>query len=142
MENNICEHLRPENLEPLRSSDSLKIIFNLQEALQEKLGMMALFRNSTMKRKCDFLKDNIVMIMAEFTEMLERLPFKHWKQYPRKFVTGWASEEQRVETLFEYIDALHFFINIGLILGFTPEEVYNYYIAKNKENHKRQDRGY
>jgi dimeric dUTPase (all-alpha-NTP-PPase superfamily) len=142
MEKQRCMNLKPENMGLLPEEDSIKKMLDMQELLQERLGRMSLYRNSNMKAKCDYAKDNIYHLNAELVEMLERLPFKHWKKYSPEMEKDWTSEEQRTETLFEYIDALHFFINIALIFGFTPEEIFNYYMAKNKENHDRQNRGY
>ena len=139
---NKCFDLKPNQLKPLKKGDKLREVFEEQINLQERLGMMALYRKVSLKRKTEFVKDNIIHLGAELTEMLERLPFKHWKKYSKEFESDWESDEQRTETLFEYIDALHFFLNIGIILGFSIEEIYYYYMAKNKENHGRQDRGY
>lgn len=142
MEENKCYDLRPEFLEVLSSKDCLKQIFEKQSDLQEKLGRMALYRDATMFEKCEYIKDHIFHMNAELVEMMERLPFKNWKKYSEDFKNDWIDETQRVETLFEFIDVMHFFVNIALVLGFTPEEIFHYYMAKNKENFDRQDRGY
>lgn len=139
---NSCIHLKPLEMPLLPTKDALKIIIQKQAELQERLGRMALYRKADMVEKCDYIKDSIINVNMEFAEMLERLPFKHWKRYPKEMKKGWVDDDQRTETLFEYIDALHFFINIGLILSFSPEEIFNGYMAKNKENFDRQDRGY
>jgi len=139
---NKCFDLKPEQLKLLKKGDKLKQIFEEQIALQERLGTMALYRKTNLKGKVEYVKDNIIHLGMELAEMLERLPFKHWKKYSKEFEKDWESDEQRVETIFEYIDALHFFLNIGIILGFSVEEVYYYYMSKNRENFKRQERGY
>ena len=141
-EENPCYELRPEKLEVLPPGDSLKTIYDKQEELQERLGMMSLYRASDMHRKCKLAIENVFHLNVELVEMMERLPFKYWKTYPEGKLNDWGSEEQRVETLFEYIDALHFFLNIGLVFGFTAEEIFHFYKAKNKENFDRQERGY
>jgi dimeric dUTPase (all-alpha-NTP-PPase superfamily) len=33
-------------------------------------------------------------------------------------------------------------MNIPIILGFSPEEIFHCYLAKNKENFRRQDNNY
>ena len=139
---NKCFDLKPEQLKLLKKGDKLKQIFEEQIALQERLGTMALYRKTNLKGKVEYVKDNIIHLGMELAEMLERLPFKHWKKYSKEFEKDWESDEQRVETIFEYIDALHFFLNIGIILGFSVEEVYYYYMSKNRENFERQNRGY
>lgn len=41
-----------------------------------------------------------------------------------------------------YRNVLSFFIAIGMMLGFTWEDIYTAYIEKNKENHTRQQTNY
>ena len=142
MKKNKCSQLAPKDMPLLPENDGLRIIYEKQASLQEKLGRLALARSKDMHGKCSLIMEEIFCINSEFAEMLERLPFKHWKKYTKKSSKDWESEEVRKETLMEYIDAFHFFLNIGLILGFTPEEVFYYYIEKNKENHHRQEKGY
>jgi dimeric dUTPase (all-alpha-NTP-PPase superfamily) len=117
-------------------------LFEKQSILQERLGRLPLARKSNMKEKCDILKDDIYNVVEELHEMMRELPHKHWKKYSKKFIKDWMSEEHREKTLFEYIDALHFFINIGLILEFSAEEIFEAYIKKNQINHERQNNGY
>jgi hypothetical protein len=42
----------------------------------------------------------------------------------------------------ELIDIQHFLFNMMLAVGMTPDELFNYYFSKNKENRLRQKRGY
>lgn len=139
---NKCMDIKPESIEQLPENDSLKRIFKEQEKLQDKLGRMELYKKSILYDKCEFIKDSIVCMNIELGEMMERLPFKHWKKYPVEAMVDWVDDGQRTETLFEYVDALHFLVNVALILGFSAEEIFNYYMAKNKENVGRQDKGY
>jgi len=139
---NKCADLMPKDLRQLGQDDSLRIIYNMQEQLQARLGQLKKYREADMQGKTEFVKENIIHIMVELSELLERLPFKHWKQYSEAQKSDWIDDEQRTETLFEFIDVLHFFMNIPIILGFSPEEIYHGYIAKNKENHRRQDNNY
>lgn len=59
---------------------------------------------------------------------------KPWKQTPR--------EVNREEFLEELADAWHFFIELHIIAGVTPEEVFQAYFAKTLENKDRQASGY
>jgi dimeric dUTPase (all-alpha-NTP-PPase superfamily) len=52
------------------------------------------------------------------------------------------SEEDRLELFYEWIDGLHFYMNFAISIGMTPQDIVNLYMAKNSENHGRQDRGY
>lgn len=58
----------------------------------------------------------------------------HWK--PWKNAGDLASN--RDGRLFEMADILHFFVQLALDQGFSAEEVYAAYIAKNHENRRRQ----
>jgi hypothetical protein len=46
------------------------------------------------------------------------------------------------ELKMELIDIQHFLFNMMLAVGMTPDELFNYYFSKNKENRLRQKRGY
>ncbi len=142
LQENKCAQLAPEDLYELPKGDALQTIYDLQVKLQERLGMMDKYQNADMVEKTNQIKENIIHINCELVELLERLPFKYWKTYSDDMKAGWTNEEQKNETLFEFIDAMHFFMNIAIILGFKPEEIFHYYVAKHKENVDRQDRGY
>jgi dimeric dUTPase (all-alpha-NTP-PPase superfamily) len=139
---NKCADLMPQLDEPLPDEDALKTIYEMQKSLQERLGQLEKYRAANMQQKTEYVKDNIIHIMVELSELLERLPFKHWKTYSTLMKETWVDDEQRAETLFEFIDVLHFFMNIPIILGFSPEEIFHCYLAKNKENFRRQDNNY
>lgn len=126
----------------LPPEDSLKKIFDLQKGLQERLGRMALSREADMKGKSNMIIQEIFYLNTELSELMYEMPFKNWKSYNDEELKDWANTEHRNNTLEEYIDALHFFINIALVLNFSPEEVFEMYKEKNRINHKRQDRNY
>jgi len=47
-----------------------------------------------------------------------------------------------LELFYEWIDGLHFFMNFAISMGMTSKDIINLYMAKNSENHQRQQRGY
>lgn len=65
-------------------------------------------------------------------------------------ISNWSGEEKSLSRLVEYIKMMYKYeINYGFrlavlteYLGFTIEDVYNAYIAKNKINRERIERGY
>ena len=71
--------------------------------------------------------------------------WKYWKkdfsQYENMKFSD-LSESDKLECKFEIIDMLHFFMNYAISIGMTPQEMYNMYMSKNKENRDRQVRGY
>lgn len=70
-------------------------------------------------------------IVHECCELDNELNWKPWKN-PRDLA---ANRDAR---LFEMADILHFFVQLALDQGFSAEEVYAAYIAKNQENRRRQ----
>jgi|SaaInlStandDraft_1057018.scaffolds.fasta_scaffold189003_1 hypothetical protein len=83
------------------------------------------------------LKENILALHSEVTEILEWLPWKNWKTYDTKYPAT-----KVVEARYEAIDCLHFLINIMMLLGMSPEMVYDGFMRKQSENRARQQRGY
>ncbi len=70
-------------------------------------------------------------IIHECCELDNELNWKPWKN-PQSLD---ANHEQR---LMETADILHFLVPLALDQGFTAEELYRAYIAKNEENRERQ----
>lgn len=83
------------------------------------------------------LKENILALHSEVTEVLEWLPWKNWKNYAEKF-----PQTKLVEARYEAIDCLHFIFNIMMLLGMSPQMVYDGFMRKQSENRARQQRGY
>lgn len=143
---NKCSHLFENFKEEDKLKDPLQEIFMMQLSLQQKLASTG--------RGVDYEKDDFMAnvkdisiqwrnLSLEFAELLERLPFKEWKTYPpEKLTPEGYTEEETLETLYEYADMFHFFINIGLALGVNGHDLERLYVTKNKENFDRQKRGY
>ena len=70
-------------------------------------------------------------IVHECCELDNELNWKPWKN-------SGDLGTNRDERLFEMADILHFFVQLALDQGFSAEEVYAAYIAKNDENRRRQ----
>lgn len=119
--------------------DMLKEIMGKQLELQTRLGTN--FSTMTDEERAQFMRDHRGYLEDELAEALYEMPYyKMWKDYSN------MSEEERLvawqKVRMELIDALHFFVNLMLDAGMTAEEVHYMYMAKNKENHRRQDEGY
>ncbi len=72
-------------------------------------------------------------IIEEAMEIKEHSNWKWWKK-PRDI-----GKEDLKE---ELADLLHFWLSLCLKLGFTPEEMFEKYMEKNRKNMERQDNGY
>ena len=110
-----------------------------QRELQERLGYD--IDNMSTEERTAFIKEFSIHLNNEMNELLYELPyFKPWKDYDKE------TFEQIVERFNkgrkEYIDMIHFMLNIALALGLDEDDLYTMYMDKNKENHDRQDRGY
>ncbi len=76
---------------------------------------------------------NIMSLSLALTKFIDQLPWKTWKTY---------TIEPLPVLLPEYIEILSSSLDICASLGMDKDRIYNCYMAKNKENHARQDRGY
>lgn len=70
-------------------------------------------------------------IVHECCEMDNELNWKPWKN-------ARDLESNREERLLEMADIFHFFVQLALDQGFSAEDVYAAYVAKNEENRRRQ----
>lgn len=121
-------------------ADYLEDIFTMQKSLQERYNKDP--AKGSLKDRTNAMMQHKIFMDAEFSELLERLPFKTWKQYTPEQLADFTDEEHKLECWYEFIDMFHFFINIGLALGIDAKIAYKLYYTKNKENFARQDRGY
>lgn len=140
---NKCSHLFDAEVPKL--SSALKEIFEMQLSLQKRLsqtGRGVDYSNSDYKTNVDDISKQWRNLTLEFSELLERLPFKEWKTYTPDQLAGRISHEDQLEIMYEYADMFHFFINIGLALGVDGDILERLYVTKNKENFDRQNRGY
>jgi dimeric dUTPase (all-alpha-NTP-PPase superfamily) len=114
--------------------DMLVGLLNQQQKLEEDLGYN--LNTMTLEERAAFIKEYVMHTDHEMHEMLQELPFfKSWKKY--------STDEETTQIAYakarkEWIDVLHFFLNVTLGLGFTPEELYVMYQEKHDENYRRQ----
>lgn len=119
--------------------DRLEQIMEKQRELQLRLGTD--FSNMTLEERAAFMRDHRGYLADEVAEALYEMPcYKLWKDYSKMSEGDVHVAWQKVRM--ELVDSLHFFVNLLLCAGFTAEELHAMYMAKNKENHRRQDEGY
>lgn len=133
--------------------DTFGLIYNKQKELQERLGFN--FEGWTLKQIADFWMVNKHAMSDELNEMFDALggindgiasaAWKYWKKDNAKATdmkVADLTEADRLELFYEWIDGLHFYMNFAISIGMTSKDVVNLYMAKNAENHDRQNRGY
>lgn len=135
-----CEHTSYKQYSmEMTTMEKLDHMLREQELFQLRLGTN--FDTMTMRDRVAFVKEHSIHLNQEVNEMLYELPyFKPWKDY-----SGIKPDDEDAmlqKARMELVDAWHFFMNLALALGFDADSFHEMYMAKNKENHRRQDVGY
>lgn len=106
--------------------DKLDKVFELQKLFDEKV-----IKERNLQYDLDtWLQKDILAMLSELGELLHETNFKWWKN-PKTLNRDLVKEE--------LVDILHFFISMCLKLDITPQELYEAYLSKNKENFLRQE---
>lgn len=129
---------------PLPNGDFLKAIFEFQRELMKKYEEIerksGLLQTDEVPVNLDSyagqarLKDFAWRITEELGEAMNCLKMKPWKQTPQ------ITDQDHYRE--ELIDALHFFIELLILSGFTPEDVVGTYLQKANVNKFRQRSNY
>lgn len=106
--------------------DRLDEIFAMQKALNEDIITR---RHLEGISDTEWIQRQTLAMLSEMAELLNEVNFKWWKN--PKPVDEYAVKE-------ELVDILHFFVSMCLRAGMTPQEMYDIYMEKNKENFNRQ----
>jgi len=140
---NICAHLYKDYTKDFKG-DMLEKILSIQTELQilleQKKGSD--FNNLTFAERLIRLDRNWRNFSVEYGELMDKLPYKEWKNYPKEVLEGNFPEKDWLEIKYELIDMAHFFFNMCIYMGIDAKEFFNLYISKNKENLNRQERNY
>lgn len=114
--------------------NTLELILSKQKEFQKKFGY---HENMTLNERAALIETHAKFMMEETFEMLRELPYhKPWKDY-----SGMSDEQIEAamkKVREEWIDALHFIINIAVFLDFDEEQIREEYLKKNGLNHERQ----
>lgn len=107
--------------------DRLKTLFEMQESFDRYV--------KENRKLPDFSKDEWVQkeCIALFTELSEVLEEVNWKWWKNKKEVDYDKVKE------ELIDVFHFFMSLCLKLGMGADELFDRYMAKNKENFDRQN---
>ncbi len=106
--------------------DRLAEIFSWQQAFNDRVR-----RDRNLDYPAhEWIQKEALALMVELGEVVEEARFKWWKN-PQPI------EPDRLQE--ELVDVLHFFISLCLDAGMDAESLYQGYLAKNRENFRRQD---
>lgn len=149
---NKCADLEVQDFHS-EAEDTLGLIYNKQKELQERLGFD--FTGWNLKQIAEFWCVNKHAMSDELNEMFDALggindgiasgAWKYWKSTNAEaanMTIADLTEADKLELYYEWIDGLHFYMNFAISIGMTSKDVVNLYMAKNAENHDRQNRGY
>lgn len=121
-------------------ADKLELMMMMQKTLQENAYTYK-FEDLGMEARVDFIKEMSIHATQEIHEMLYELPyFKPWKNYEGMSETD--IDEAFTKAKGEFVDFIHFILNMALGLGMTADEMFEGYYVKNQENYRRQEEGY
>jgi hypothetical protein len=150
---NSCADLKIEDLYS-ESNDTLGDILNLQGDTQKNVYGYN-FDGMSLRDLMYFWHTNNHSLIDEIHEATDALGgikdgkgnaiWKPWKKSYADYSDlrfSDLSESDQLECKFEIVDILHFFMNMAVSIGMTPQEMYNMYMSKNKENRERQKSGY
>lgn len=114
-------------------TDRLEKMFELQRELQIKAYGKDPGEIDNNTEAIQFIKDMHIALTDELHEALGEVGWKPW-----------ATSKHVREDAFrsELVDAWHFFMNLCLVVGMGPEELYTGYLKKRLKNIKRQQDGY
>ncbi len=119
--------------------DKLDIIYNEQYKFQKNFGILKkINKSSAMKQQ--YINQMILALHEEAVEIMRESPYKN----PNYVPFGWKKEQKFNIEKFkeEIIDIIHFVINLCIVVDMKPQEIYDKYLNKNKENHQRQKDNY
>lgn len=122
--------------------DILHFVFNLGISLGFSVQVLDEYYKEDYTYKCadkaidlDAVRAAICNLSSLLTDLIDLLPWKTWKTYD-----GYEINHKAVEKAFFKVIGGTFLIAIAIRMPF--ERTIACYIAKNDENHARQDRGY
>ena len=144
--------------------DPLAVMLNMQRKLQENVAELMGDNGNvkpedldTLGKIYDWMRDNKIALDDEFRECIDALAgtnldaksrsglWKKWKKNHMSLRNKKLSEldpEEYKELKFEFVDMLHFFMNMAIALGLSSEEIFVYYYYKNAENFRRYQNNY
>ena len=105
--------------------DKLDTIF----AMQKQLNDYIIEKRNLKFTQEEWIQKRSLALIDEVAELLNEINYKWWKN-PKEINPAAVKEE--------LVDILHFYIGMCIDAGMTADDMYDIYLAKNKENYDRQ----
>lgn len=153
---NSCSNLKIKDHYTV-SKNTLADLMNMQKDIQEKVYGYNFkeLQEGPLSGMRKFFDWNYHAIQDELREMMDALGgikdgigsgvWKPWKKAHKladEYTFNKMTNSDKKELKMELVDLMHFFFNLCAAVNMTPEELFNYYMAKNEENIRRQNTGY
>lgn len=121
------------DIEEIFPPDRMQAMFDAQRKLQVNTFGFDSFEDMPTAARVDYFAH---MVLAATDELHEALNETSWK--------SWAKAEyfndEKVKS--ELVDVFHFFMNLCIVAGLTPDELFKSYREKREINVQRQKNGY
>lgn len=128
-------------------NDRLQQLYNKQKELAELQGTPVFdfskpLGHNAKKLLTEWTGEFVKCIIHEAVELEDWLPWKHWSIQPgnKTDIEMW-SEEHLKEIRMEIIDKLHFFLDLCILWGVTPDMMFKMYMEKHQINNERHNTG-
>ena len=106
--------------------DKLDRIFEMQEKLNEDIIEKRNLHDIPDEK---WIQMQTLAMLSEMAELIDEVNFKWWKN-PKPVNSDNVKDE--------LVDILHFFVSMCLRAHMSPDELFERYLSKNKENFDRQ----
>lgn len=124
---------------PTGGSDALVQLFDLQLNLGRtylpELPLLAQHRHNLalQTRRVMLTQELLAAMHNEMEELRDETPWKPWrKPFP-------MTPEGRDRLVVELVDVLHFLLELALVWGVSPAELYTVYVGKRQHNLRRPE---
>jgi dimeric dUTPase (all-alpha-NTP-PPase superfamily) len=89
----------------------------------------------SLEKRVEYIDWNLTALTQEVAEARNEIAWKNWATDYRQWLNDPA-------LLHELADCLHFYVNVCLAIGITPDELAEAYHSKREVNVRRQAEGY
>ncbi len=115
----------------MESPDQLHELFQMQKALNERVGLHT--ASMSEEEKIKWILNYSRAVIQQVAELTDSVPWKWWANYQTFEV-----QNARVEV----VDLFHFVISLAQVLGMGADDVFEACVKKNAVNFRRHENGY